>query len=162
VEDLFFAGFFLTMVNFFGTLFLVGIILFILQAIGLFKIAKRERRNDIAWLAWIPIVNQFLITLLVEKDVHPGLRGKYTWLFLAAIIIAVIFGYFVYIVPIIPMAMFYYAYYFILKRYTDNPMLYVVIAIISLGWAVPIQLFMFRNKEMVSEKPLLEEPGASM
>src|SRR5690625_1569955 len=156
MEDLFIAGFFLVFVAFIGFFFLVGLILFILQAIGLYNIAKREGKGDIAWLAWIPIISQFLFTLLVEKDVHPGLRGRYTWLFLAATIVALMLGYFVCFVPLIPLAMFFYAFYFIAKRYTENPVLYVVIAIITVGWSIPIQIFMFRNRNLISSQKAME------
>src|SRR5699024_9247267 len=79
----------LTLLGFFLVMFAVGIVLYILQAIGLFKIAKREGREDLAWLAWIPIASTFLMTLLVEKEVHKEFRGKLTMIY--GIIFAVSF-----------------------------------------------------------------------
>lgn len=152
MEDAFIMGFFLIFVILFALICLVGLVLFILQAIGLFKIAKREGKGNIAWLAWIPIASQFLLTLLVEKDIHPGLRGKFTLLYGIAIIVAIFLSYFIYFVPLIPMGMFYYAFYFIAKRYTDNPVLHVTIAIISIGISIPIQIFMFRNNRKINDE----------
>src|SRR5690625_5814802 len=92
---------------FFVFLFVVAIILFFFQAIGLFKIAKREGKGDIAWLAWIPIINAFLMTLLVENDVHPGIRGKFTLFYGIAFVLAIILSGFIAFITLIPMAMFY-------------------------------------------------------
>lgn len=149
VEDLFFVGVFLAFAGFFGFLILIGIVLYILQAIGLFKIAKREGKGNIAWLAWIPAVGQFLLTYLVEKYVHPGLRGKFTLLFGIAFLVSIMFAYFLPYAPFIPMAIYFYAFYFIAKRYTDNPVLHVAIAVVSFGSSIPVQIFLFRNREMV-------------
>lgn len=131
-------------------LFIIGIILFVLQAIGLFKIAKREGKEDIAWLAWIPIVSQFLMTWLVEKDVHPGIRGKFTILYGVAVVVSFLLSSAVFFVTLIPTAMIFYAFYFIAKRYSTNPVLHVVIGIITVGTSIPISLFMFRNREMIT------------
>ena len=53
---------------FFAVMFLIGIIVYIFQAIGLFKIAKREGRQDLAWLGWIPVANTFLMMILLESS----------------------------------------------------------------------------------------------
>lgn len=145
MEDLFVAGFFFGMMAFAGLFFVAGIIFFILQAIGLFNIAKKEGRGDIAWLAWIPVVSQFLLTFLAEKHVHEGLRGKVTLLYGIAMAVSIFFGYFLAFVLFIPIAVFCYAFYFIAKLYSDNPLFHTAVALVSIGWSIPIQLFMFRN-----------------
>lgn len=129
---------------------IVAIILFFFQAIGLFKITKREGKGDIAWLAWIPVINTFLITLLVENDVHKELRGKFTLIYGIAFVLSIILASFIAFVGLIPMVLFYYAFYFLANKYSDKPVLHLVIGIITLGFAVPIQIFMFRNREMKS------------
>ncbi|MEI3613415.1 hypothetical protein [Pseudogracilibacillus sp. SO30301A] len=153
MEDLFFAGFFLGMMAFAGLFIIAGIVLFILQAIGLFNIAKKEGRGDIAWLAWIPIVSQFLLTYLVEKHVHEGLRGKVTLLYGIAIAVSVFFGYFLPFVFFIPIAVLCYALYFIAELYSDNPLFHTALALVSIGCSIPIQIFMFRK----NTKPLVNE-----
>lgn len=135
----------------------VAIILYVLQAIGLFKIAKREGKSDIAWLAWIPIISQFLMTLLVEDDVHPNLRGKFTLLYGVAFVLSMILSSFVFFVTFIPAAMIFYAFYFIAKRYSTNAVLHLVISIITIGISIPIQLFMFRNRDMIDNDSIITE-----
>lgn len=148
------------LVAFMGFLFffiVVAIILYVLQAIGLFKIAKREGKSDIAWLAWIPIISQFLMTLLVEDDVHPNLRGKFTLLYGVAFVLSMILSSFVFFVTFIPAAMIFYAFYFIAKRYSPNAVLHLVISIITIGISIPIQLFMFRNRDMIDNDSIITE-----
>ena len=150
MEENVLMGLFVAFFAFFVFLFIVAIILFFFQAIGLFKIAKREGKGDIAWLAWIPIINVFLMTLLVENDVHPSVRGKYTLWYGIAFVVSIILSSFVPFVSFIPMAMFYYAFYFLAKRYSDKAVLHLVIGIITFGFAIPIQIFMFRNRETIN------------
>ncbi len=111
---------------------------------------KREGKEDIAWLAWIPIVSQFLMTWLVEKDVHPGIRGKFTILYGVAVVVSFLLSSAVFFVTLIPTAMIFYAFYFIAKRYSTNPVLHVVIGIITVSTSIPISLFMFRNREIIA------------
>lgn len=148
MEDSLFMGFIVAFFAFFVFLFIVAIILFVFQAIGLFKIAKREGKGEIAWLAWIPVVNAFLLTLLVEQDVHPSVRGKFTLWYGVAVVISLILSSFVPFVSFIPMAMFFYAFYFLAKRYSDNAVLHLVIGIITFGFSTPIQIFIFRKRDM--------------
>jgi len=148
MEDSVIVGIIFAFLAFFVFLFIIAVILFIFQAIGLFKIAKREGKGDIAWLAWIPIINAFLMTLLVENDVHPGIRGKFTLFYGIAFVLAIILSGFIAFITLIPMAMFYYAFYFIANRYSTNPVLHLVIGIITLGFSIPIQIFIFRNRDM--------------
>ncbi|HLR70965.1 MAG TPA: hypothetical protein VK085_05995 [Pseudogracilibacillus sp.] len=140
---------------FFVVLFIVAVILFIFQAIGLFKIAKREGKADIAWLAWIPVVNTFLMTLLVENDVHKDIRGKFTLIYGIAFVLSIIAGSFIPFIGLVPMVLFFYAFYFIAKKYSDNPVLHLVIGIVTIGFAVPIQIFIFRNREMKSSDDIV-------
>lgn len=153
-------GLILTFLGFFLAMFAVGIVLYILQAIGLFKIAKREGREDLAWLAWIPIASTFLMTLLVEKEVHKEFRGKLTMIY--GIIFAVSFltsvssAFIPFIGTIISMfagiaasVVVFYAFYFIAKMYSTSPVLHLVISIITFGFAMPIQIFIFRNRKRV-------------
>ncbi|MEI3605304.1 hypothetical protein SPD48_06325 [Pseudogracilibacillus sp. SE30717A] len=148
MEDGLLMGFIVAFFAFFVFLFIVAIILFFFQAIGLFKIAKREGKGEIAWLAWIPVVNAFLLTLLVEQDVHPSVRGKFTLWYGVAVVISLILSSFVPFVSFIPMAMFFYAFYFLAKRYSDNAVLHLVIGIITFGFSTPIQIFIFRKRDM--------------
>jgi len=148
---------FLVFLGLFLVMFAIGTVFYILQGIGLFKIAKREGREDLAWLAWIPIASTFLMTVLVEKEVHQELRGKVTMIYgivLATSLVATVIIPFVgsiislfagLVAPIVVL----YAFYFIAKMYSMNPVLHLVISIVTFGIATPIQIFIFRNRKRV-------------
>ena len=53
-----------------AVLFIIGIIVYIFNAIGLFKLAKREGKSDIAWLGWVPIGNTILMMQMLEGAVQ--------------------------------------------------------------------------------------------
>lgn len=142
-------GLILTFLGLFLAMFAVGIVFYILQAIGLFKIAKREGREDLAWLAWIPIANTFLMTLVVEKEVHPELRGKVTMIYGIAFAASIIASAFIPFAGLVASIVVFYAFYFIAKMYSTNPVLHLVISIITFGVAMPIQIFIFRNRKRV-------------
>lgn len=128
----------------------IAVILYVLQAIGLFKIAKREGQADKAWMAWVPIVNYFLLTLLVENDVHPSIRGKFTLIYGIALAASILLNWFIPPLVFLPLAVIVYGFYFLAARYSTNTVAHVVIAAITLSTAIPIQLFLFRNREPVT------------
>lgn len=142
-------GFFLAFIGVFLAIFVVAIIFYILQAIGLFKIAKREGRQDLAWLAWIPIASTFLMTLLVEKEVHPELRGKVTMIYGIAFAASIVVSAFIPFAGFIASILVFYAFFFLAKMYSTNPVLHLVISIVTFGIAMPIQIFILRNRERI-------------
>ncbi len=71
---------------------IIGIIFYVLNAIGLFKIAKKMGKEDLAFMAWIPVANSFLVPILVENDVHEEIRGKFTLIFAISFIASIILG----------------------------------------------------------------------
>ncbi|GAA0595479.1 hypothetical protein GCM10009001_09490 [Virgibacillus siamensis] len=127
----------------------VAVILYILMGIGLFKIAKREGKGDIAWMAWVPIVNMFLLTQLVEQDVHESMRGKFTLIYGLAFAASVALYFFIPFIGFILSVLQIYGFYFIIQRYSKNVTLHLVLVIITGMAAMPIQLFMFRNREPI-------------
>ncbi len=143
-------GLFITFIGVFLVLGVIGIVLYVLNAIGLFKIAKREGREDLAWLAWIPIASTFLLTLIVERDVHKEFRGKMTLIYGIAFVASAVLANFVFFIGFIPMIVMYYAFFFLARKFSPNPVLHIVIAIITFGMAIPIQLFIFRNRESIA------------
>lgn len=144
-----FLGFFMAFALFFIVMFFVAIVLYVLQAIGLFKIAKNDGKNDLAWLAWIPVVNSFLLMILVEDEVHEDLRGKVTLFYGIAFVVSIVIGGFIPFLAFIPLVMIIYAFYFLSKRYSENPVMHMVIAIITIGMSIPVQIFIFRNSERI-------------
>lgn len=150
------VGFIVAFFAVFLFLLLIGAIFYVLFAIGLFKMAKREGRGDLAWLAWIPFISQFLMTLLVERNVHEGIRGKFTLLYAIALVSSIVLASFIPFIGFVPFIMTIYAFYFIAEKYSDNPVLHVVISVITVGASLPIQIFMFRNRELRNPEPEIE------
>lgn len=151
----------------FAVLALVGVVLYFFKAIGLFKLAKKEGRGDLAWLGWVPFVNTFLMMLLLEKAVHEGIRNKLTLIYGIAFAASILLSSFVPFVSFIPGILFFYAFYFLAKRYSPNPVLHLVIGIITFTGSTSISIFMFRNKQAVDtsgldviDTPSLEETNS--
>lgn len=172
---LFFVGLFA--IFFWIAMIMVGIALYILQAIGLFKMTKNEGRPELAWLAWIPIASNFLIMLIVENEVHKQLRGKMLIIYGISLVGSIvfvnffnvfgfipffIFGYIVmFFIGFVPMIVFYYAFFFLVKKFSPNSILHTVIAVITFGAAIPIYIFIFRNRTLIPpQKPeeMVEHP----
>jgi hypothetical protein len=139
----------LAFIAFFVILFLIAVIMYIFQAIGLFKIAKREGREDLAWLAWIPIANAFLMMVLLERAVHEGIRGHLTLVYGISLAASIVVSGFVPFVSILPLGLFLYAFYFLAKRYSPNPILHLVIGIVTGGLSTGISIFILRNRDVV-------------
>lgn len=160
-EEELFGTIILAFLGFFVIFAFVGLILYILQGIGLFKIAKREGRAELAWLAWIPVASMFLMTLIVENNVHKEFRGKLTLIYGITFAASVILASFIPFVGFLPAIVMFYAFYFFAEKFSTNPILHIVIAIITMGMAIPIQLFIFRNREsLVPEEkgPIIDGP----
>lgn len=142
-------GFLMAFIGIFLAIFVVAIIFYILQAIGLFKIAKREGREDLAWLAWIPIASTFLLTLIVENEVHKDFRGKVTMIYGIAFAASIIASAFIPFAGLVASIVVFYAFYFLANMYSTNPVLHLVISIVTFGIAMPIQIFIFRKRERI-------------
>src|SRR5699024_10165033 len=135
---------------FFAVIALIGFILYFFKAIGLFKLAKKEGRGDLAWLGWVPVVNTVLMMLLLEKSVHESFRNNLTLIYgisIAATEVLSSFG--AGFISFIACILFFYAIYFLAKRYSINQIQYIVIAIIIFSGYTIISIFMFRNKQPV-------------
>lgn len=145
-EESILLGFFAAIAGFIVLFFIISIIFYFLYAIGMFKITKRDGRADLAWLAWIPLAQMFLIPLLVEDDVHESMRGKFTLVFGIVFVGSFIISFFISAIYIVYYAVLLYGFYFVANRYSKNAIVHVVIAAITLGSTIPISIFMFRNK----------------
>src|SRR5699024_1095939 len=133
---------------FFAVIALIGFILYFFKAIGLFKLAKKEGRGDLAWLGWVPVVNTFLMMLLLEKSVHESFRNKLSLIYgisIASTVVLSSFG--AGFISFIPRILFFYAFYFWAKIYSTNPILHLVIGIITFSGSTSISIFMFINKQ---------------
>src|SRR5699024_9106086 len=85
-----FENFLIWVIGIVITLFVISVLVFLvfhlLMAFGVFTLVERSSRHDLAWLAWVPIVNTFLISMLVEEDAYESVRGKLTIVYLIVIV----------------------------------------------------------------------------
>src|SRR5699024_9433838 len=103
-----------------------------------------------AWYSMVAVDYTILIMLLLEKYVHESLRNKLTLVYgisMAATVVLSSFG--DGFISFIPSILFFYAFYFLAKRYSTNPILHLVIGIITFSGSTSISIFMFRNKQPV-------------
>lgn len=92
-EDMFILAIFLIMAIFYLTLFVTSAVLFILQAIAVYIMAFKAG-YDKPWLAFIPIAQNYVVSILPSKQFsYLGLfksyeRGKTYWIMWAAVSLA--------------------------------------------------------------------------
>lgn len=146
----FFENFLLWGIGIVITLFVISVLVFlvfhVLMAIGLYTLVKRSSRHDLAWLAWVPIVNTFLITLLVEEDAHESVRGKLTIVYLIVIVGGFLFSGFLPFLTVLPFAVLMYAFYLLLQKYSKNAIIHTAIAVVTGSLGMSISLFMVRHR----------------
>src|SRR5699024_8878623 len=123
---------------------------YILFFILYIKIVKSNGKLDKAWMAWVMIDNFFLLTLLVENDVHEQIRGKLTLIYGISLAASVLLSWLFSPISFLPLIVALYAFYFLARKYSTNEVVHIVIAAITFSATMPIQLFMFRNREQVT------------
>lgn len=143
------VAFFAVFAGFIFAFFLIGILLYVLNGIGFFKIAKKEGRGDIAWLAWIPIANLFLLPVLVENDVHEQVRGKFMLIFSITFVASFIFSFIFTPLGFMSSVVYLYGFYFLAAKYSNNAVVHLVIGVVTLGMSIPFSVFRFRNREAI-------------
>jgi hypothetical protein len=118
----------------------VIIILYILGSIGLMKIADKMGEEK-SWIAWVPVLNLYLIGKL-------GFSNVVGWLMIALGILSgnrdtnnSIFSFALSILTAISL-------YKIYSKVSDKAVLMTVFTVLSLGLLTPIFLFSIRNNEV--------------
>ena len=141
----FFAG----MAVVFGILIIIGVALYLLFAFGLFKMAKNQRIEQ-AWLAFIPIVQLYIIGLLVGDKITI-FDNEFTNLGVI-LVVASLASLVLSFIPFIGilftlayLALFYYVLYNLFVLYEENAVLYLVLSII-VPFLLPVFVFMMREK----------------
>ena len=141
---------------------LSGLIFYILQSIGLMKLAKRNNIKH-SWLAFIPVANTYIhgkvafedkiktFTLLSIKIISTIISSSYYLNLVLSYVnfhtvytsnntIANVFSW-TYIIFL------FYASYQIFKKYSDKAVIMLVFSVLSCGLLTPIFLFAIRNNE---------------
>lgn len=141
---------------------IIGITFYILQSIGLMKLAKRNNIKH-SWLAFIPVANTYIhgkvafedkiktFTLLSIKIISTIISSNYYSNLVLSYVnsntsytsdntIANVFS-------LIYVIFLFYASYQIFKKYSDKAVIMLVFSILSCGVLTPIFLFAIRNNE---------------
>jgi len=131
-------------------LFISTFVLYVIGAIGLYSIAKREG-YDKPWLAWIPLGNGCLMMLLNEYDVLDILVERFTLTFVISTLASVAFVGIIPFISVIPFVCMYYAFYLIADRYSERPVLHLLLALVTMGASMSVSYFLFRHRESLYE-----------
>lgn len=136
-------------------MFAIGVIFMLLSvtvyAMAMFTIARNEG-YDKPWLAFIPVVNLLMIPILVEYDVHEQLRGHFVKVFVVACAVSLLLGGFLPFLVWVPTVLVYYGFYFIADRYSERPIIHMVLLVLTGGASLAFQLFRFRNRDSLYEE----------
>lgn len=120
--------------------------LYVLYSLGLYTLAKNEGLES-AWLAWIPVVNRYLIGELTGDETWG--MGNSKWVlclgpFLCALLAPVFIGFILELAYIVYYFMTLYKLY---EIYADkNKDLYIITSIIF-RFLIPVWMFVIRNNE---------------
>jgi hypothetical protein len=143
------AGYFAAMILFTVVLLIVGIIAYILMAMGLYKLAQNHNIEN-PWLAWIPIGNFYIIGKLIKSlnlfgwEV-PSVELALPIAGLAMVILSWIpvLGWLISIAFAVVMIMALYKLFMIFRP--QQAVLYLIVSIITGGFMASVFLFIMRN-----------------
>jgi hypothetical protein len=118
---------------------------YILMSLGTYKLAKNNKLENDAFLAFVPFINIYVLGRLVEDKVHLKLRGYVGIINVGLLIVSIIFQPF----ALLYLLFFLYTMYFVYKRFSKNYLTLFVISLISFGLLVPFILFSIRNNKEI-------------
>lgn len=148
---------------------LFGIVFYILQAIGLYRIAQRKG-IDHAWLAWIPFAQTYLYAEVIGKEIMIGTIKipQFPWAYIAIIygtsliagilnvipffgqILVALLGPAIYVVSIYVMYRFF-------KLFEgENAVIYTVICAIF-PFIMPIMILVLRDKPFAADAVVMKQ-----
>lgn len=128
---------------------LIGIVAYILLAVGLYNLGKRQN-IEYSWLAWIPVAQLYVMGALI-KEMKVGditIPRLELVLPIAAIVVPMVTVPFIgWLIGIAYYVFMIYAHYLLFKLYVPNEaVLYTILSALGL---FPIFVFVIRNKEQV-------------
>lgn len=126
-------------------LILISLLVYVFTAYSTMKIADNIG-YDKSWIAWVPIVNQFMPLILIRSKVKTATLNVLMIVFAISLAIPLFFGEDYEYLSLIAFAISMYAYSILFKLYSDSYAVHTVIAIFTFGLSIPISLFRFRNR----------------
>lgn len=134
--------------------FIVGIVLYILASLGLYKMAVNVSIEN-PWLAWVPVANMYIIaklikTLKIKDFIVPSLE----YVLPGGVIAVAILGGIPFIGTLLSLAysiLLFFALHKLFKIYRpQNALLWLILSII-LPFMGPIFIYMIRNDRRIEE-----------
>lgn len=149
-----FAGLFAAMAGFMAIIGIVGIVFYVIMALGLMTMANNKGIEN-AWLAWIPIANLWIIGKIVETIEFGDRTFENAPMIMLGAFLASMFLSWIpligFLISIASAVIFYLAIYKIYKMYApENATLYLVLSIIFAGIAMPIIFFKLKDESPVA------------
>ena len=131
---------------------LYGLIAYALYSMGMYRIATRIGYHK-PWLAWVPIINAFMIPILTNGAVLGILRHRFLDVSVVAVCIPIILytfmdmPYALTIGKLIVRVLWLYGFYIITLNFSKRPGVHMIVAILTGTASIPVQVFMLRNQE---------------
>lgn len=144
---------FIPLLIFIGVMMVLSLVMYVVYSIALYRIAVSQG-YDKPWLAWIPVANTFMMMILTEDDVHESLRGRFTITYGIVLAISVVIAIFVPFSSIFSSILWHYAFFVIARKYSERPGLHLLVAIVSLGIALPFQLYRFSKSHKFEDEDI--------
>lgn len=140
------ATFFIVVIGLLALVAVFSLLAFTAYAVAMYKIARNEGYSK-PWLAFLPFVNMMMIPILTNYDVHLRLQGHFVKVFAAVYALAIILGAYFPFGFLIPTLLLYYGFYFIADRYSERPVIHMVLLVLTGGTSLAFQLYRFRNRD---------------
>ncbi len=137
----------------------VGFALYVLYALGLYKMGKNLGING-SWLAFIPVANLYVMGKIVDQVSIGGLSvPRLEFVLPVGFLAAIILGQTPVIGPLVSVAFFVFYYIILYSLYNkyrpDSAMPFIIVSIL-LGFMVPVLLFIMRNDIHVERRVKLQ------
>lgn len=153
------TSFFLTVIPIFVCLSLAGLVLYILHAVGLYKMGKTTGL-ELRWLAFLPIANLYVMGKLVGNMTISGHEVPKPEIILPVSAVAVlVIGQLPVIGALLTLAVciiYFIALYKLYKNYRpDRAAIYLIVSVV-LGFMIPVFIFVMRNEIPVEQRVELQ------
>lgn len=141
-----------------GIYLLFLFVFYIVYAIALHRIAKFENFKY-GWFAWIPILNSFVIPMMVKDDAPEPIKGdKFVFVFLGTYLVTLVLSEVIPFIFIFLAILQHYSFYLLAKRYSENAMIHLIVSVVTFSMSMIVSLFMFKekvNQEEINQKDLI-------
>lgn len=134
-----------------------GLITYIFTAFAYFRLAQANGEANLAFLAWIPVANFYLIFLLILKgNREERAKGAITWMIIYAVIFIVSFIPFIGLIGTLGMLgislYVMYRLFYLLSGDSTKGVLFTILSLITMGIFAIIYLMLKRNTTFILQE----------